>query len=66
MTVAIVANAVLGLALAAVVLTLLATAIRRSHVEHRLALAARRRRTRDHRRAPAHARTSWTANPDAS
>jgi hypothetical protein len=67
MTAALLTNAILGIFLFAVVLTLLATAIRRGNVDRRATIAMLRRQMHDHRRpAPARRRTAWTTSPDAS
>jgi hypothetical protein len=67
MTAALLTSATLGIFLFAVVLTLLATAIRRGNVDRRATIAMLRRQMHEHRRtAPARTRTSWTASPDAS
>jgi hypothetical protein len=67
MTLALLACAVLGLSLLAVVLTLLAGAIVRSRADRRLVVAARHRHAREHRHtATSHPHTGWVARPDAS
>ncbi len=67
MTAALLTNAILGIFLFAVVVTLLAAAIRRGNVDRRATIAVLRRQMHEHRRtAPERTRTSWTASPDAS